>query len=108
MSPTAEASNSTVLYFAGRFRLGTAPHAPQPPNCQRPTAAKSTAENATLKNEHAMTKKLLATQEMKMKRLTTVIDDLQTQLEKVRMENRTLKQVGPPFIALHLKYIAVI
>eukprot|EP00066_Takifugu_rubripes_P021169 XP_011610435.1 PREDICTED: meiosis-specific nuclear structural protein 1-like isoform X6 [Takifugu rubripes] len=39
-----------------------------------------------------MTKKLLATQELQMKRLKTVIDDLQTQLEKVKFENRTLKQ----------------
>eukprot|EP00066_Takifugu_rubripes_P021165 XP_011610431.1 PREDICTED: meiosis-specific nuclear structural protein 1-like isoform X2 [Takifugu rubripes] len=77
---------------AGRFRLGTVPYVPQPPNCQRPTAVKTNTENATLKNENAMTKKLLATQELQMKRLKTVIDDLQTQLEKVKFENRTLKQ----------------
>eukprot|EP00066_Takifugu_rubripes_P021166 XP_011610432.1 PREDICTED: meiosis-specific nuclear structural protein 1-like isoform X3 [Takifugu rubripes] len=76
----------------GRFRLGTVPYVPQPPNCQRPTAVKTNTENATLKNENAMTKKLLATQELQMKRLKTVIDDLQTQLEKVKFENRTLKQ----------------
>ncbi|TWW68805.1 hypothetical protein D4764_19G0006030 [Takifugu flavidus] len=64
----------------------------KPPNCQRPTAVKTNTENATLKNENAMTKKLLATQELQMKRLKTVIDDLQTQLEKVKFENRTLKQ----------------
>ncbi|XP_056872240.1 meiosis-specific nuclear structural protein 1-like [Takifugu flavidus] len=39
-----------------------------------------------------MTKKLLATQELQMKRLKTVIDNLLTQLEKVKLENRTLKQ----------------
>lgn len=79
------------------------PYVPQPPNCQRPTAVKTNTENATLKNENAMTKKLLATQELQMKRLKTVIDDLQTQLEKVKFENRTLKQVGPPLIAVVFK-----
>ncbi|TWW73367.1 hypothetical protein D4764_15G0007610 [Takifugu flavidus] len=46
-----------------------------------------------------MTKKLLATQELQMKRLKTVIDDLQTKLENVKLENRTLNRWGPPFIA---------
>lgn len=94
-----------MLHFAGRFRLGAVSYVPQPPNCQRPTAAKSTNENVTLKNEAAMTKKLFATQELQMKRLKSVIDTLQTQLEKVQLENRTLKQVGRPLLLLDLKYI---
>ncbi|XP_056913475.1 uncharacterized protein LOC130539271 isoform X3 [Takifugu flavidus] len=69
-------------------------HLPYPPEHQKPLTAVTTAKRSIIpKNENPIIKALLASQQVQIKRLRNVIIELQNEIENVKIENRTLKQV---------------
>lgn len=69
---------------------------PPPPEHQRPPTAATTAKRKiNPKHENLIMKALIASQQVQIKRLRNVIVELQNEMENVKKENRTLKQVSP-------------
>lgn len=78
---------------------------PPPPEHQKPPTADTTAKRKiNPKQENLIMKALIASQQVQIKRLRNVIVDLQNEVENVKKENRTLKQVSPSSLLLSLSF----
>ncbi|TWW73365.1 hypothetical protein D4764_15G0007590 [Takifugu flavidus] len=98
---TAERMNQKAKDCVGLVPLN---HLPYPPEHQKPLTAVTTAKRSIIpKNENPIIKALLASQQVQIKRLRNVIIELQNEIENVKIENRTLKQVSPSIIAFVFK-----
>ena len=87
-------SLTLTVCLAGCVGSGAGRRGAPPPQRQKPRpAATATRENSTPKTRNPIIRRLFACQELQIKRLKNVIVELQNELENVKIENRTLKQV---------------
>eukprot|EP00066_Takifugu_rubripes_P021167 XP_011610433.1 PREDICTED: neurofilament light polypeptide-like isoform X4 [Takifugu rubripes] len=116
LSPNMEAPEIKISPTSnnrkGRAELGALPRGPLAPKCPKPcdglttaerknqkehqkplTAATTAKRSINPKNENLIIKALLASQQVQIKRLRNVNVELQNEIESVKKENRTLKQV---------------
>lgn len=95
---------SHLLYPVDCVGLDPRDHLPPPPELQNPLTAATTAKRSiNPKKENPIIEALLASQQVQIKCLRTVVVELQSEIENVRTENRTLKQVSPSSLLLSLR-----
>lgn len=91
--------NSDFLFPVDCVGFVPRDHLPHPSKHQEPRAAVTTAQKSKIpKNENPTIKRLLGSQELQIKRLRNVIIEHQNEIEKIKIENRTLKQVSPSLV----------